>query len=100
MNTTEAAEILRIHPDTVGRWCQRGRLTSRKHGDRWHISPEVVEAMRLQLSAPLVCVDCGNECSPGQRIALCDGCQLRRNNKRPFRKERRRIRQNEQSATG
>lgn len=34
LDVREAAAILRVHPDTVYKWCRRGAIPSRKIGGR------------------------------------------------------------------
>jgi excisionase family DNA binding protein len=49
--TAEAAEILRMKPDSVARKIKRGQLAAVKVGKQWLIRRDTLEAM-LQPSAP------------------------------------------------
>ena len=52
--TAEAAEILRMKPDSVARKIKRGQLAAVKVGKQWLIRKDTLDAM-LQPSAPLGC---------------------------------------------
>jgi excisionase family DNA binding protein len=49
--TAEAAEILRMKPDSVARKIKRGQLAAVKVGKQWLIRKDTLDAM-LQPSAP------------------------------------------------
>lgn len=49
--TAEAAEILRMKPDSVARKIKRGQLAAVKVGKQWLIQKDTPDAM-LQPSAP------------------------------------------------
>jgi excisionase family DNA binding protein len=49
--TAEAAEILRMKPDSVARKIKRGQLAAVKVGKQWLIRKDTLNAM-LQPSAP------------------------------------------------
>jgi excisionase family DNA binding protein len=49
--TAEAAERLRMKPDSVARNIKRGQLTAVKVGKQWLIAKETLDAM-LQPSTP------------------------------------------------
>jgi excisionase family DNA binding protein len=49
--TAEAAELLRMKPDSVARKIKRGQLAAVKVGKQWLIRKETLDAM-LQPSAP------------------------------------------------
>lgn len=41
----EVATILRVHVETVRRWCEEGKLVgAKKYGDRWRIPRSSVDA--------------------------------------------------------
>lgn len=43
MTTTEAAELLRVGPDAIRRWCERGKLEAQRiNGWQWAISRDSV----------------------------------------------------------
>jgi len=41
----ETAEILRVTPNTVYRWCRSGRLQARKFGGQWRIDSSTLEGL-------------------------------------------------------
>jgi excisionase family DNA binding protein len=49
--TAEAAEILRMKPDSVARKIKRGQLAAVKVGKQWLIRKDILEAL-LQPSTP------------------------------------------------
>jgi excisionase family DNA binding protein len=49
--TAEAAEVLRMKPDSIARKIKRGQLAAVKVGKQWLIRKDLVDAM-LQPSAP------------------------------------------------
>jgi excisionase family DNA binding protein len=51
LTTAEAAEILRMRPDSVARKVKRGEIAAVKVGKQWLIRKETLDAM-LQPSEP------------------------------------------------
>lgn len=51
MTTTQVAEILKCHPDTVLRLCRRGVLPANRSGGRWLLRRDALEAW-LGVSIP------------------------------------------------
>lgn len=49
--TAEAAEFLRMRPDSIARKIKRGEIAAVKIGKQWLIRKETLDAM-LQLSGP------------------------------------------------
>ena len=45
LNIKEAAELLRVHPNTIRNWLKSGDLPGRQIGRLWRISAAAVEAM-------------------------------------------------------
>ena len=51
LTTAEAAQLLRMRPDSVGRKIKRGEIPAVKIGKQWLIRKETLDAM-LQPSTP------------------------------------------------
>lgn len=89
MNTTEAAALLHVETQTVSRWCQRGVIVATKPRGRWIITPAAVEVRRHEM-AQTTCLSCGKIYKSSQGFPWCHDCQVKRNNAKPLRNERRR----------
>lgn len=45
LNIKEAAELLKVHENTVRNWLKRGDLPGKKLGNLWRISAAAVDAL-------------------------------------------------------
>lgn len=74
--TEEAAALLRVHPFTVRRWCERGLLNGRKdpRTHKWLIDPRSVEQRLAAPTPETPAVDQAlallPELSPDERLRL------------------------------
>lgn len=65
----EAAEMLKLHPQTLRRWIRRGRLPARRFGRQFRLRPEDIErAARSPANS--------EEVSPFDRLALAAMAEL------------------------
>jgi excisionase family DNA binding protein len=44
LSLQEAADRLKVDPETVRLWIREGALEAVKHGTRWRVTPEAIEA--------------------------------------------------------
>ncbi len=94
MNTTEAAALMHVEPQTISRKCQTGEIEATKLCGRWIITEEALEAYRQSIYSPNRCLSCGKIYETIRVWPLCHDCQVKRNNAKPLRNERRRTVQN------
>jgi len=79
LTAAEVAEILDVHPRTVGEYIRDGRLRAFQFGGSWRISENALRAFVRE--QPRRCSFCGKEHSEVRRLIagpngayICDGC--------------------------
>jgi excisionase family DNA binding protein len=65
----EAAEMLKLHPQTLRRWIREGRLPAKRFGRQFRLMPEDIE----QVAQPLTSSE---GVSPFDRLALAAMAEL------------------------